>query len=325
MPFNSIDKQIAINELGNHPDVKSITATSNLPGVVVSTMVEVTPNDIDTMEVNEVFVGTDFIENMQMKLAWGDGASIESSNQSEEMVLVNQQFLRSAAVFNVQSDSLTFTLGDGTKCRIVGIMEDVNYEPMTETIDPLLFRYSLDKSQYALLSVSSTNIKKTINELDAIWSEIDQKTRFESSFLDDEIEAEYYFVSVQIKFFTYLSALAITISCLGLLGMVSYNTENRTKEIAVRKIMGASNKSLYYLLTKDFIKLIMISALIAIPFSYVFYDKLFLYFLIRYGLGLGFWEILVSVVFLFLVGFVSIYWQTSKVASANPAGNLRYE
>lgn len=325
VPFNSIDKQIALNELGNHPDVKAITAASNLPGVVVPTMVEVTPNDIDTLEINQVFVGPNFIKNMKMNLEWGNSQSIENSNQSEEMVLVNQQFLRSADVFNVKSDSLAFTLADGTKCRIVGIMEDVNYEPMTEIIDPLIFRYSVEESKYALVTVSSVNIKKTLNELDDIWSGIDQTTRFESSFLDQEIENEYYFVSIQVKFFTYLSALAITISCLGLLGMVTYNTENRTKEIAVRKIMGASNKSLYYLLTKDFVKLIMISALIAIPFSYVFYDKLFLHFLIRYGLGLGFWEVLGSVVFLFLIGFVSIYWQTSKVASANPAGNLRYE
>ncbi len=325
VPFNSIDKQIALNELGNHPDVQSITATSNLPGVVVSSMAEVTPNDVDTMNVNEVFVGVDFVKNMKLNLTWGDSKSIENSNQSEEMVLVNQQFLRASAVFNIQADSLSFTLSDGTKCRIVGIMEDVNYEPMTEIIDPLLIRYSLENSKYALLNVTSTNIKKTLNELDDIWSGIDQKTRFESSFLDDEIEDEYYFVSVQIKFFTYLSTLAITISCLGLLGMVSYNTENRTKEIAVRKIMGASNQNLYYLLTKDFIRLIMISALIAIPFSYVFYDKLFLHFLIRYGLGLGVWEVLISIIFLFLVGFISIYWQTSKVARANPAGNLRYE
>lgn len=325
VPFNSIEKQVAINELGSHPDVKSITSSSHLPGIVVSSMTEATSNDLDTILVNEVFIGPNFVESMDMKLSWGESRSLKNSNQNEEMVLVNEQFLRSAAVFNIQKDSMSFVLSDGTKCRVVGIMEDANFEPMTEEIDPLIFRYSLEKSNYALLSISSSNIKKTINELDDIWAGIDQKTHFESSFLDDEIEDAYFFLAIQIKFFSYLSALAITISCLGLLGMVSYTTENRTKEIAVRKIMGASNKSLYYLLTKDFIKLILISALIAIPFSYIFYDKMFLYFLIRYGLGLGVGEVLLSIFFLFLVGFASIYWQTSKVAKSNPAGNLRYE
>ena len=129
----------------------------------------------------------------------------------------------------------------------------------------------------------------------------------------------------QLKFFSVLSVLAITISCLGLLGMATYTTENRTKEIAVRKIMGASSRSLYYLLTKDFVKLIGLATLFAIPFSYVFYDKIFLYFLIRYGTGLGIIEVVVGVLFLFLMGAASIYWQAAKVTRANPSSKLRYE
>ncbi|MEQ9467283.1 MAG: FtsX-like permease family protein [Ekhidna sp.] len=325
VPFERIDKQIAINELGSHPDVKAITTSSNLPGVFLGQAIKATSNQQDTIEVNEVFIGDDFIENMKMKLSWGESQSMERSNQNEELVLVNEQFIRSQKVFNVQKDTLRFTLENGTNCRIVGILKDFNFEPLSEQINPLIFRHSLEESQYALLSVSSTNIKRTINELDAIWQGIDQNVKFEATFLDDEIEDAYYFLRVQIKFFSVLSTLAITISCLGLLGMVSYTTENRTKEIAIRKIMGATDGSLYYLLTKDFIKLILISALIAIPVSYVFYDKLFLYFLIRYGTGLGVLEIFVSITFLFLVGITSIYWQTSRVTKANPATKLRYE
>ena len=89
--------------------------------------------------------------------------------------------------------------------------------------------------------------------------------------------------------------------------------------------MGATDGSLYYLLTKDFVRLIMIGALIAVPVSYVFYDKLFLYYLIRYGTGLGLIEVILRIFFLFFVGAVSIYWQTSKVTKANPATKLRYE
>ncbi|MEM7298329.1 MAG: FtsX-like permease family protein, partial [Bacteroidota bacterium] len=247
------------------------------------------------------------------------------SNQNEEMVLVNEQFMKSIAIFNVQKDSLTFTTDKGEKCRIVGILEDFNFEPLSEHISPIIFRYSLEESAYALLTINSTDIKKTIKEMGTIWSNIDQEIRFEATFLDDEMENAYYFLRVQLKFFSFLSALAITISCLGLLGMVSYTTENRIKEIAVRKIMGATDRSLYYLLTKDFLRLIAIASVIAIPFSYVFYDKLFLYFLIKYGTGLGILEVLLSIVFLFMVGISSIYFQTAKVTKANPATKLRYE
>jgi putative ABC transport system permease protein len=323
--FDDMDKQLAINELGSHPDVISITTASNLPGIPLPTMTGVTPNELDTIFVKQIFIGDNFIENMDMKLAWGDSKDLNRSTKNEELVVVNETFMKSAAVFNFQQDSLTFTLEDGSRCKIVGILEDFNFEPLDQMIKPLVLRYSLSESNYALLTINSSDIKKTIDELNAIWTGIDQKAHFEASFLDDEIERAYYFLAVQIKFFSFLSAFAISISCLGLLGMVSYTTENRTKEIAIRKIMGASSKNLYYLLTKDFIKLILISSAIAIPFSYFFYDKLFLYFVLRYGNGLGVIEVLLSMVFLFLVGFASIYWQTSKVAHANPAGNLRYE
>lgn len=325
VPFKGIDKQVALNEFSAHKDVKAITTASNLPGVFLPSLVDVTPNQIDTLAVSQVSIGDNFIENLKMNLAWGKSGNSSLSTQSEELVLVNEQFMRSVAVFENQKDSLTFTLAGGKRCRIIGILKDFNFEPLNELINPLIFRYSLEESNYALLTVNSTNIGKTISDLDAIWTSIDQKVKFESTFLNDEIEKAYYFIVIQMRIFGFLSALAITISCLGLLGMVSYTTENRVKEIAVRKIMGASTKSLYYTLTKDFVKMILISAMIAIPFSYFFYDLLVLNVLLKYSSGLGFTEIFLSVAFLFVIGFLSIYWQTSKIANANPAGNLRYE
>ncbi len=325
IPFEKIDKQVAINELRNHPDVKAITTTSSLPGLLLNNQIDLTSNDQDTIQVNQVFVGEDFTDNMNMELVWGNDEPIEQSNQNEELVLVNQQFMRSIGVFNLKKDSMKFTLNDGTSCRIVGILKDFNFEPLNEDIDPLVLRFSLHESQYALLTLRSSNIKRTMGELEDVWLGIDQKINFNASFLNDEIEEAYYFLSVQIKFFTFLSAMTIVISCLGLLGMVSYTTENRTKEIAVRKIMGASNGSLYYLLSKDFLKLILLAALIAVPFSYFFYEEIFLYSLMRYNVEMGVLEVVLSIVFLLSIGILSIYFQTSRVTRANPAGSLRYE
>lgn len=325
VPFKGMDKQIALQELSKHPDIKAVTSSSHLPGLFLSEMTDVTTNQQDTMQTYKVFVGDMFIQNLNMNLVWGESESLSTSTQNEELVLVNEQFMQAQRVFNQQTDSLTFTLMDGTKCRIVGILENFNFEPLNRTISPLMFRYSLAESNYALLTINSSNIKRTINDLEKIWEGIDQEATMEAKFLDDEIEEAYYFLSSQIKVFGFLSAMAITISCLGLLGMVSHTTENRTKEIAIRKILGASNGSLYYLLTKDFVKLILIAASIAVPFSYFFYDKVFLYFLIRYGSGIGFLEIVASILFLFFIGFISIHWKASRVAKADPAGNLRYE
>ncbi len=325
IPFEGIDKQLVINELSNHPDVKGLTTASSIPGASVNGLTSITSNGLDTIEVSQVYIGDNFIEQMEMEFQWTSGEDLQNSNQTEQLVLVNERFIKSIKVFNTQKDTLRFTMANGTNCRVVGILKDFNYEPLNQLINPMIMRYSIENSQYALLSVSSTNIKRTLGELEAKWQDIDDQVSFHSSFLHDEIEDAYWFLRTQMKFFGVLSTLAITISCLGLLGMVSYTTENRTKEIAIRKIMGATDNSLYYLLTKDFIKLIGIAVILAIPFSYVFFDKLFLYFLIRYGNGLGAPEVILSILFLFLVGASSIYWQTRKVARANPATKLRYE
>lgn len=325
VPFNGMKKELALTELEKHPEVKRVSAASTLPGVPVKEVAELTSNDLDTVQAKQVFVGDGFFDQMQMKLAWGNAAAMAESNQSEELVTVNRPLIEALKVFNNPGDTLRFTLADGTKCRVAAILEDLHFEPLSEQVDPLLIRQSLEQSQYAMLSIQSTDIKKTIEQIESVWLRLDQHASFESRFLDAEIEDSYYFLSVQIKFFSVLSVLAITISCLGLLGMVSYTTENRTKEIAVRKIMGANDRSLYLLLTKDFLKLIGVASLIAIPFSYFLYDRVVLRFLIQHGTGLGIFELLVSITFLFLVGTLSIYWQVGKVTKANPAMKLRYE
>lgn len=325
IPFNGQNKEVAVQALAAHPDISMVTTASHLPGLSVHNQASLTPNGKDTLDVLEVFVGDGFVEKMKMELVWGSAESLERSTLNEELVLVNEQMLRSLSVFERPADTLTFTLGDGRHARIAGVLKDLHYEPLSTEIKPMVFRHSLSNSHYILLGIQSADMQQTLAGLEAIWAGIDQKIPFEASFLDAEITQAYRFLLVQIKIFSFLGVLAITISCLGLLGMVSFTTENRTKEIAIRKIMGASVPSIYLLLTRDFIKMIGYSALLAIPLSYMFYDRFFLYFLIRYGLGLSIWEVVLSVLFLFLVGFAFIFWQTSRVARLNPATNLRYE
>ena len=325
IPFNAQNKQVAMQELEKHPDVQAITSSSSLPGINMFDDVLVTPNDKDTLPVREVFIGEGFVKNMKMQLEWGNTDDLQLSTQNEEHVLVNEKFFKSIRVFERGFDTLRFTMADGRHARIIGVLKDINYETLSKKISPMVFRQSVDNSQYALLSLQSTDLPKTLTELEQIWQNIDQNVPFEASFLDTEIQRAYQFLTTQIKFFSYLGGLAVTIACLGLLGMVAYTTENRTKEIAIRKILGTTMTGLYLLLAKDFIKLIGLSALLAVPLAYFFYEKIFLYMLISQGLGLGVWEIVGSVLFLFSLGFAFIYWQTSKVAQANPATNLRTE
>ena len=145
-----------------------------------------------------------------------------------------------------------------------------------------------------------------------------------SPVFEEEIEEAYSTYDSMIKICGFLGFLAITISCLGLLGMVVYTAETRTKEIGVRKVMGASTTAIAILLSKDYVKLMLIAAMIATPITYLFFDKLLLgreY----YRIQIGFLEIFISLALMFLLGVGTILSQTLRAAKANPVDTLRCE
>jgi ABC-type antimicrobial peptide transport system permease subunit len=129
---------------------------------------------------------------------------------------------------------------------------------------------------------------------------------------------------IAIKILAFQGLLVIVISCLGLLGMVVFTTRNRIKEIGIRKVLGASEGKLIWLLSRSFLNLLLIATLIGVPLSYLLFDFTLSQMQFQYA-GIGFAEIFISVFLLFLFGGSVIYWQTKKVASINPAENLRSE
>jgi ABC-type antimicrobial peptide transport system permease subunit len=127
-----------------------------------------------------------------------------------------------------------------------------------------------------------------------------------------------------VKICTFLGGLAISISCLGMLGMVVFSVENRVKEVGVRKVMGATAGTIAYLLSKDFIKLMLIASAIAIPITWLFFEKLY-FRLQSYAVPIGAFEILTSLAILFVLGLSTVLSQTFKAAAANPVDSLRHE
>jgi putative ABC transport system permease protein len=160
--------------------------------------------------------------------------------------------------------------------------------------------------------------------MESVWKTFGGETKFVSKFFDDEIEEAYSFHFSMIKVCGFLGILAITISCLGLLGMVVFTVENRVKEIGIRKVMGASTVSITTLLSRDFTKLMVIAAMVGTPLTYLFFDKLYLR-MQEYKIPIGISEIIVSVILMFILGLATILSQTVKAAKANPVDTLRNE
>jgi ABC-type antimicrobial peptide transport system permease subunit len=161
-------------------------------------------------------------------------------------------------------------------------------------------------------------------KIESIWKSIDKVHPLEANFYDKQIERAYGEFSVMIKIIGFLSFLAISIASMGLFGMVVFTTETRMKEIGIRKVMGASSRNLVFLLSRSFMLLLTISALIALPATYFFFDAVVLTNF-PYHNPIGVPELFVGLLGVLMIAFIMIGSQTLKAARSNPAEVLKSE
>jgi predicted lysophospholipase L1 biosynthesis ABC-type transport system permease subunit len=203
------------------------------------------------------------------------------------------------------------------------VIRDFNHSPLQEQISSFFFRYDPAQFRVASVKLTSDDIPETLKKVEASWNKLSAQ-KFEAYFLDDQLQKTLVsFISI-LKIFGFLGMLAITISALGLLAVVISAAETRTREMSIRKIMGASVSSLAITLSKGFFKLIVISVMIAVPFTYFLFDKLFLK-IFYYRTSIGLIEIASSIILLFVLVCVIIGSQTLKVARINPVETLKTE
>lgn len=322
LPVKAENQQLVANAMRSAPSVTDMSFTSSIPGTPLGEGTYFyNVNGLDSVRAGMVYADNRFINHMDIDMKWGSGQLLESQF---EQVLVNQQLMnRLKNILEPGADSLLALMADGKKVQIAGVIQDYNHEPLNRTIDPMMIRLNEAELTYALLSVNTGDIASTLNDLEARWDRLFPDVPFEASFLDHEVEKTYYFYMSGIKMFGFLALLAITISSLGLLGMVIFTTENRRKEVAIRKTLGAGSLRLLYSLSGLFFRMWGIALLIAIPLSYLYYDKIMLRVYNKFSGGVGFSEVALSSLLTLSLGMLAIMVQSNKVMRTNPAESLR--
>lgn len=322
LPVKAENQQLVANAMRSVPAVTGMSFTSSIPGTPLGKGTYFyNVNGLDSVRAGMVYADNQFIDHMDIEMKWGSGQLLESQF---EQVLVNQQLMnRLKNIGEPGADSLLALMADGKKVQIAGVIQDYNHEPLNRTIDPMMIRLNEAELTYALLSVNTGDMVNTLNDLEARWDGLFPDIPFEASFLDHEVEKTYYFYMSGIKMFGFLALLAITISCLGLLGMVIFTTENRRKEVAIRKTLGAGSLRLLYSLSGLFFRMWAIALLIAIPLSYLYYDKIMLRVYNKFSGGVGFSEVALSSLLTLSLGMLAIMVQSNKVMRTNPAESLR--
>jgi len=280
-------------------------------------------NSKDSVEVFYMFVDGNFIENMEVPLLAGKTFDNGDSKNGETSVIINQTLMKR---FNFAGPSEAIgqvVRVDSLSLKIIGVIKDFHFWQLHAPPGNFFFRYKPDEFRIANVKLATTDIQSAMEEMDQTWHKFSNGEIFTAHFLSDETSAAFYQFRTLLKIFGFLGLLAVSISCLGLLGMVVYTAESKTKEVGIRKVMGASRLSLAFLLSKEFLKLMLIASLFALPITLLL-DKT-LHGMAHYRVAITVFDIVFGLLAMFALGIITMASQTWRTASINPAETLKYE
>ncbi len=314
-------------ELLQHANILNVSASSHVPatGNTHGGGFKKSLDEKDWTELNYYTVDEDYLENLNISLIAGRYFTAEAAVSNKNFIVINE-----AAVKDFHYTSPTEALGeiiiyqgDSTKKEIIGVFKDYNHQVLFAKIGPLAHMYDPEELNILQVKYNSTQ-EEAIATIAAAWAKVNPALKVDYKVFDEEIKGFYNLIFGDIvNIVGVISVLAISISCLGLLGMATYTTETRIKEIAVRKVLGASNGTLVYLLSKGFIRILVLSVFIAVPAAY-FLNNLWLE-LIAYHTTFDAVVIVTGVGILVLFGVLTIGSQTLRAATMNPVENLKSE
>ena len=324
VPLQGTNPDIFRTEFSRLSAAQDISMSSNIVGTSTSGTVYLkNATQADSVEVVQLYVDDHYLVNLNLTLL--AGTNFTQHKTSENQVIVNEEFLKAFKIPEPSSAlGHSFILPDQNEVTVIGVVRNFHYGQLREPIKSFFFRYDPSQWQYANIKVVSADMIETFAQMEIAWKTFAGEKKFTARFFEDEIEEAYSFYFAMVKICGLLGFLAITISCLGLLGMVVFTVENRTKEVGIRKVIGASTVGIIVLLSKDFLKLIFIAAAVAMPLTYLFFDKIYLR-MQSYKIPIGAGEIIISIVVMMVLGLATILSQTAKAAKANPVDSLRYE
>jgi putative ABC transport system permease protein len=319
------------DELKKYPQIISAGTTSSIPGGGQSIIVQLFETKDGSMEekgINFIFVDHDYLETMDMQIIKGRGYDRDLQTDAEESCLINEAAVE---VLGWGSDPINRKLGfganlDGTanlNTKVIGVIKDFHYASLHNQIDPLLVMLSNDPQRNICLRIRQDDIESTIDYIEEKWHEFCPTFPFEYTFLDDNLNEQYIAEQKIGRVFTYFSILCIFIACLGLFGLASYTAEQRTKEISIRKVMGASVKSVVVLLSKEFSIWVILANIIAWPLAYLALTKWLQNF--AYSVDQSLITYLISGLVALVIALITVSFRAIKAAHTNPANALKYE
>lgn len=323
--LNGNDAQRLTTELEKIPEIGSISASSMLLGTgAVNRAILKNPQTNDSLYNSYISATPEFFDIHGLELLAGEIYAPRQPEESLSKMVVNEKFVSFYGYESAQ-DILGEAFYINTNLvTVIGVIRDFNFQYLEEPINPLMLFESAGSFNFLNLTVQGQDYVNTIEKIEKAWEKVDEDAALKARFLDAELEEVNGFLLVFVRVFGFLGIIAASIACLGLLGMAVFNAESRTKEIGVRKAVGASVGQLIMILSKSFMKLIGLAGIFGGLVAYFLLEKVVLA-QTYYHVNVGILEVLSAALVLFGLAILAVGSQTWKAARANPVDSLRYE
>lgn len=327
------------SEYGKIAGVQTVSVTSRVPGewkVLPKIKVKIAGKTNQEGE-DLFFIGADdqFLKTFEVNLL--SGRNFSGANQSDSSaVLLNEAAAKLLGVTNpteqpIEIPTVSFggnavNLRNAFRARVIGIVKDFNFQSLREKIGPMVIAYQrnpVHNIDYFTARVETANMASVLKQMEGVLQKIDANHLFEYNFLDKQWEAFYREDEKRQIIFLGVALMTILIACLGLFGLATYAAEQRIKEIGIRKVLGASIGSIVSLLSRDFLKLVLIAAIIAFPISWWAMKNWLSDF--AYRINIHWWVFLIAGGLAVLIALATVSFQAIKAAVSNPIKSLRSE
>jgi putative ABC transport system permease protein len=325
--LNSTAYQPLKNELQKYNNITSVSAASHVPaaGTSYGCAIKRKMEDPESVDAGYFLVDEDYVANMDLKLLAGEFFQAAKGSSNNSFAVINEAAVKKMG-FQSNQDAIgepIVFMNDSTSKTIVGVVSNYNHRDLTRAISPVMLLYQPEAFNVVQVAYLGTynNASKSIEKA---WATVNPGVKIDYTEVASEINKFYDIVFGDlVKVLGFISFLAIFISCLGLLGMATYATETRVKEISIRKVLGSSGASLVLLLSRGFATMLGLAILIGVPLSY-FVNNLWLE-TIAYHTSVGLGTIGIGVLVLIIFGVITVGSQTLRATLVNPVDNLKSE
>tara|TARA_R100001143_G_C3360653_1_gene135256 strand:+ start:6071 stop:8422 length:2352 start_codon:yes stop_codon:yes gene_type:complete len=319
-------------ELEKAPGVQKVSAAQSVPGVRFPyypiRTIDMAPDSLPTMRTLRINPG--FIETLGIEMVIGRSFDEQIPTDATQAFVINQAAMnylgwddpigKELSWYDFSEDGSSFEIAK--QGEVIGVVDDFNYASLHNPVEPLVIHVSHDINM-TVIRLHTENTGEAIAQIKETWNSVTPGSYFWYYFLDDELDRQYGAEQKLGQVFGGLTLLALFIACLGLFGLTTFSTQQRTKEIGIRKVMGAGVQQIILLLNTEVVKMVALSLIIAIPISWYTMNQWLADFAFRIEIGPGIFALSGGVAL--VIALLTVSWQSIKAAVANPVDSLRSE